>query len=465
MRFSYFKFYIVVMEIRQITGVSGRIGRKDYFLWGSILFLLKYNIDRLIAASFNIDWFITDYYVQSERLFDLQKGDPFVLFLWTFLFTSLPFIWMGTVLTMKRLRDVGMRPWPLLFFFIPFVNLIMFGLLCMVPGKETNDSDLELKSAVWMPKSEFGISALSLAITTMVCLVLTLIFIQYFESYGWGLFVGVPFLQGFLSVMIAGRNKEVPWREALTLAVFAPVLFSLVIIVFAIEGLICLAMGFPILLLLSLLGAAIAKSAIDFSRRNVLQVTAFPVVFILASAVLEVNANYEPPLHKVVTSVKVDADIQTVWDELVAFSTIEEPEEWLFRTGIAYPTHAEMEGRGVGAVRKCHFTTGPFIEPITIWDEPYILEFSVLDQPPPMIEWTIYQSGYIPHLEGYFRSRKGRFQLSMTEDDQVLLEGTTWYTHDIWPSLYWKLWSDAILHRIHLRVLNHIKGQAEVRRN
>jgi hypothetical protein len=63
-----------------------------------------------------------------------------------------------------------------------------------------------------------------------------------------------------------------------------------------------------------------------------------------------------------------------------------EPEEWLFRTGIAYPTHAEMEGSGVGAVRKCHFNTGPFIESINIMEEPDVPGFSVLHQPPPMIE-------------------------------------------------------------------------------
>ena len=57
-------------------------------------------------------------------------------------------------------------------------------------------------------------------------------------------------------------------------------------------------------------------------------------------------------------------------------------------TGITYPTHAE----GVGAIRKCNFTTGRFLEPITIWDEPNLLEFSVLDQPPPMVEWSIYNN-------------------------------------------------------------------------
>jgi hypothetical protein len=30
------------------------------------------------------------------------------------------------------------------------------------------------------------------------------------------------------------------------------------------------------------------------------------------------------------------------------------------------------------------------------------------------------------------------------------------------PETYWKVWSDAIIHRIHLRVLQHLQRLAEV---
>ena len=43
------------------------------------------------------------------------------------------------------------------------------------------------------------------------------------------------------------------------------------------------------------------------------------------------------------------------------------------------------------------------------------------------------------------------------------LEGTTWYTNRMWPSAYWKLWSDEVIHRIHLRVLDHIRERSEAR--
>jgi phosphoribosylformylglycinamidine (FGAM) synthase-like enzyme len=41
------------------------------------------------------------------------------------------------------------------------------------------------------------------------------------------------------------------------------------------------------------------------------------------------------------------------------------------------------------------------------------------------------------------------------------LEGTTWYYHNIRPTFYWQLWSDHIIHKIHERVLTHIKTNAE----
>ena len=67
-----------------------------------------------------------------------------------------------------------------------------------------------------------------------------------------------------------------------------------------------------------------------------------------------------------------------------------------------------------------------------------------------------------PHiLRNYMRSRRGQFRLAALSDRRTLLEGTTWYQHNMWPAGYWKMWSDVIIHRIHGRVLKHIKRLAE----
>jgi hypothetical protein len=44
---------------------------------------------------------------------------------------------------------------------------------------------------------------------------------------------------------------------------------------------------------------------------------------------------------------------------------------------------------------------------------------------------------------------------------KTLLEGRTWFELKVHPSSYWRLWSDAIIHAIHDRVLRHIRELAE----
>jgi hypothetical protein len=145
----------------------------------------------------------------------------------------------------------------------------------------------------------------------------------------------------------------------------------------------------------------------------------------------------------------------------VAFSQIPPPTEWMFRAGIAYPIRAEMIGTGAGAERHCVFSTGAFVEPIQVWDEPRLLKFSVTSNPAPMEEWTPYSHIEPAHLQGFLVSEGGQFLLTPLPNGGTRLEGTTWYHHGLWPSTYWRVWSDAIIHRIHLRVLQHIRDEVE----
>jgi hypothetical protein len=165
-------------------------------------------------------------------------------------------------------------------------------------------------------------------------------------------------------------------------------------------------------------------------------------------------------LTTVVSSIEIDADPQTVWKNVVEFPQLEEPSEFIFKTGIAYPINAKIEGTGVGAIRHCNFTTGSFVEPITVWDEPRLLKFDVLDQPEPMKELSFWDID-APHLHDFFVSKQGQFKLTALPNGKTLLEGTTWYHHRIKPAFYWQLWSNEIVHAIHQRVLTHIKKNSE----
>jgi len=138
-----------------------------------------------------------------------------------------------------------------------------------------------------------------------------------------------------------------------------------------------------------------------------------------------------------------------------------EPREWFFRAGLAYPKLARIEGSGLGAMRYCEFSTGTFVEPIDVWDAPRLLRFRVTESPAPMREWSPYAQALPKHLHGYMVSKQGQFRLTRLSGNRTLLEGTSWYQHGLWPAEYWRWWSDAIIHRIHMRVLNHIGTLAE----
>ena len=147
---------------------------------------------------------------------------------------------------------------------------------------------------------------------------------------------------------------------------------------------------------------------------------------------------------------------------MVSFPELPPPEHWLFKLGVASPLKATIEGTGVGAIRRCEFTTGAFVEPITHWQAPVHLGFSVNENPPSMTELSFYDHVYAPHLNGFFRSTKGEFRLTDLGNSVTLLEGRTWYQVDIHPGWYWQIYCRYLIHLIHSRVLNHIGVISEV---
>jgi uncharacterized membrane protein YhaH (DUF805 family) len=450
-------------NLKHLITWKGEMTRRPYLIWGSLLFALKYNLDRLVASLFDRRWYITDYFVQADRLTVEQLSESDLRFYLVLLLLSLPFIWFGTALCLKRLRNAKLPGWLVIFFFLPFINFILFLILSAIPERSEDSSEKELFFARVIPRSRQGSAMFAVAVVSIISLAITLLLVNYLRDYGWSIFVGIPFFLGFGSVLIYGHHRQLRFREAAGVTLTSVFFFGLFIFILAMEGIICIAMAIPIFVPVALLGAAVGYALHNRQQTASLNVFMLPVLVIPATGVMEHIVNPNPPLIHVTTEIIIDAPKQEVWNELVAFSHIDEPAEWLFKTGIAYPIHAEIDGTGVGAIRKCNFTTGPFIEPITIWDEPNVLEFGVLDQPPPMVEWTIYKELNIPHLDGYFKSVKGQFKLETLPDGKTRLLGTTWYHHNIWPSSYWTLMSDFILHRIHKRVLNHIKVEAEGR--
>jgi len=285
--------------------------------------------------------------------------------------------------------------------------------------------------------------------------------VRWFASYGWTLFLAHPVIVSFLSAFLLRRFDRVGWGTSYGFALLSILALGAMILLFAMDGLICLIMALPLAALLALPGTAFGYAlAAKLTARSGSVVSLLILMTFPAFLGFEQAHPFEPPTRQVTSSLVIDAPIQKVWDEVIAFDRITSPPTGIFRLGIAYPIQAKIYGRGVGAIRHCIFSTGPFVEPIVAWEPPHRLEFDVSENPPPMKEFSPYGHIDAPHLHDTFVSRHGRFLLR-EENGKTVLEGTTWYFQRIAPDWYWHQFSDVIIHTIHLRVLEQIKRSAE----
>lgn len=301
---------------------------------------------------------------------------------------------------------------------------------------------------------------MSILTSALVSWILILLTIFGFGAYGIAMFVFIPLFIGFAPTLIYGNRDEMTKRKSRQLAWLNAGIVSLGLLIFALEGIICLAMASPIVLLFCTIGSNYAYNVV--SKKKVHTSSIFVIALLIIPGMGFIDTKMPHNTHKVVTSIDIKASPQEIWDVVVAFPPLAEPEELMFKTGISYPTKAAIRGSGVGAVRYCTFNTGDFVEPITLWDEPKLLAFDVEAQPVPMTELSFWKVD-APHLHDYFTSESGQFKLIELENGFTRLEGTTWYHHRIKPVVYWQLWSDKIIHTIHLRVLRHVKAVAEAK--
>jgi len=452
---------------------GGTMDRGPYALVGLVGFALKHNLDRLIAAYvFHRPWTLFNYWVPVRDVARITAlGGADTVFLATMVALALPFVWVGVALTTKRLRSANLPSAFVILFFVPFLNLLFFLFLCLIPARNSGVTPRETTGrkntffARAVPESALGSAALSILFTVPAGLGMAVVGEEVLRNYGWGLFVALPFTMGFAAALIYGVRQPRSLAGCMGVACLSTGLLGMGLLGLAVEGMFCLLMALPLALPLAAFGGAfgyLVQRRRWFPNGAPAFLSAL-LIFVPGVQWIEHVAAPTPPVYVVRTTIDVQAPPEQVWKQVVSFSEIPPPTEWMFRAGIAYPIRAGIQGNGVGAERHCVFSTGAFLEPIEVWDEPRRLKFSVTSNPAPMEEWTPYSHVEPPHLHGFLVSNGGQFLLIPLSNGGTRLEGTTWYRHSLWPAPYWRLWSDAIIHKIHMRVLRHIREEAENR--
>lgn len=361
--------------------------------------------------------------------------------------------WLLVALAFRRARDANIDPASAILAAIPVVQILLVVWLSFASRRDRSEEAADEAHRPGKSRTIARGLLIGAALTVGATALSTLVF----RVYGYSLFIATPCVIGAVTAYLGRRDGDLDFGASVRLAMFSLLLGGVALLGLAIEGVICLIMASPLIAAMGLLGALLGYAIAGMSERRS---SAASLVLLPLLMVGEFAARPRASFESI-ESVDVAASPEAVWDAIVHMGPIPEPPPPPFRWGLAFPMSGEIDGEGVGAVRRGVFSTGVAYERVTEWTPGSKLSFIVLSDPPTMREVSPYQDVLAPHVAGYFRTADAIFTITPISADVTRLTLTTHHDLDLEPAFYWMPFAQWAVHTNKVRVLNHFRQQAE----
>lgn len=359
--------------------------------------------------------------------------------------------WALAALAVRRANWSGRGHRLSLFAIFPVLQIIVVALLCAMPrrqGEPDGQRDDEVDPAEVLQGVLAGVAIIVAAVLISA---LTL------GAYGWGLFVATPFVVGMTTGYIV--NRRAPQTGARTTAhvLAAGALGGLALLMFALEGFMCIVLVAPLGLAAAALGGAFGRAIALFGHdgsRPLMSVAVLPALFALEASM--------PPATPIdtVESIDIAASPDAVWQAITSEAPIGLSPGLPGLAGLAYPVRSSLQGEGVGATRLGVFSTGTAVERVTEWQPGRVLAFTVVSQPPAMEEMSPYRHLHTPHLTGYVVTGDTRYVILPLRSGGTRLTLQAQTVLRIDPIPYWEPIARIAFHLNVRRVLESVSMQA-----
>ncbi len=364
------------------------------------------------------------------------------------------------LLAVRRAANAGVGEWIATLPVVPMLQLPVIAVLSLLPSRgdivtaapETMTGRLQWRAAAQGLVAGVGLTVAAVAVGALI-----------FGTYGYGLFVASPLVIGLVTAYLANHRQPIDGWDTAKLVSGALALGGAMLVVSALEGIVCIVMAAPLALVVGLLGGLLGRSIALYSRRSMRQtmsgLAVLPIVFV-AEWLLPPSMEFDARME-----IGIKAPPEAVWRALVDMPEIDPPNSLPFRLGVAYPVRGEVLGEGVGALRRGTFSTGTAIERITVWEPGRKLAFVVVSDVPAMRELSPYQDVHAPHVVGYFRTASTSFELMPRPDGGTDLREQTRHELRLEPVLYWLPLARYIVRLNNQRIMDYVKRRAESSRS
>ena len=275
---------------------------------------------------------------------------------------------------------------------------------------------------------------------------------------------GVPLVVGFLQVYISEARGRRPWIERIFMPSVPAGLALLGALLLVWEGLICIIVIAPIMVIMAAIGGICAALVRDFMRpgpRNLV----FVCSLVLPMAIAPLEQMRRPPLEfrEVESAIEIHASSAAIWDQIKTVPHIAPAEQidgWTYRIGFPRPIEATLDREGIGGTRRASFERGVlFVETITHWEPASALAFGIRADtasiPPTTLDDHVTVGG------PYFDVLEGEYRIEPLGESRTMLHLRSRHRLSTSFNVYAGLWTDAIMQDIQRSILRVIRRRSE----
>lgn len=287
-------------------------------------------------------------------------------------------------------------------------------------------------------RREFIISiAISITFLTLGFLLL------HFELIGYGLsfFVFLPFALGY----ILGKSTI----KAISLGglVISLFIFCLLILAGNLEGMVCVLMAMPLIIIAVAIGALgkyiVRRLHKENKRENLIKSSVLPFLLFLGFGFAENELNKN---DQVIVEVKSEiilpySTIQ-VYETIKSVDTLDAEKPFLMKLDLPIPHKCILHEEKIGGLRTCYFEGGQIVERITELEKGKVLKMDVIDYQLTGRKWL--------------RFKEAIYLFDELEDGTTKMTRITTYTSALYPRFYWQPLEKLGIEQEHEYVFNNL---------
>jgi hypothetical protein len=242
-------------------------------------------------------------------------------------------------------------------------------------------------------------------------------------GYGYSFFAFLPFIIGYI------LGKSTVRAVSLWGIVISFILFFLLLYIGMLEGMVCILLSLPIVVVSIALGVLIKNIVIRRRKitkeENMLKASILPFCLFLVLSFVENNLSSNiNTIHEVKTEMILPYTTMQVYNAIKSVDTLDVKKSFLMQIDLPIPQKCILEEEKVGGIRTCYFRGGRIVERITELEKGKLMKMDVIEYELTGRKWLGFKEAiYLFDELGGGNSRITRI---------------TTYTSELHPRFYWQ---------------------------